>query len=332
VKKKNPFKGVGVAGALRILDSMPRTAIDQPAGPRLSDRQRFDLEEQQEQEQRLAPLKANISATVARFNKSMREYWSGDLRRIAEDCNSGTFFVDEFADIPLGTSPQSGSRGKAEYETFIKETLLSLGYVTTPRSDARLLFYGVAQCMAPRLDGVTYGDMGKEHFWQACHERLLYFEAYGEDLGVDPKKAPRPAPPEPVLDLDQELEKLDTSTEAGRVKARDLVMTGIQADAKQMFDSFFSSLVQNFGVYLTESEIKAVVGIMKRRGLNFMRPADWDAARVACVKAGTINSNLLYPSEIAESLIENADTRSYEGRQQLKADLAKLGQLQRPEV
>ena len=125
----------------------------------------------------------------------------------------------------------------------------------------------------------------------------------------------QPAQPESFDDV---LAKSDTFSREGRKQVAAAAMKAMSLECNQMFDAFYNSIVRNFGYSLNDSEVNAVVEFMKRHNLNFLKPSDWDRARVACVKAGLIErSDLLYPQEALSEAVEatGVPLDSYEARQ-----------------
>ncbi|MGD0163700.1 MAG: hypothetical protein ABSB39_14635 [Candidatus Sulfotelmatobacter sp.] len=171
----------------------------------------------------------------------------------------------------------------------------------------RLLRYGITQ--------LRFGkNMGTVSAWQACHDRLVACDCYGDELANQPKK-PESAP-KPTT-LDNVLNSNNGETTEGRKAMINAVQEElVYRDYNKVWSAFASSLYENFnGFMLTERQKVTFYDTMIRRNKNFNRPADYDAVRVALVKSGDLPSHLLYPAEKLALEVEDADMNDFNVRQ-----------------
>jgi hypothetical protein len=170
----------------------------------------------------------------------------------------------------------------------------------------RLLRYGITQ--------LRFGkNMGTVSAWQACHDRLVECDCYGDELANQPKK---PESPKPTT-LDNILNSNNGETTEGRKRMVDAVKDSVvHSDWANCFAGFKNSLYENFGGFiLNDRQTKTFIETMWRRNLNLNRPADYDMCRISLVKSGDLPSHLLYPAEKLALEVEDADMNDRNVRQ-----------------
>jgi hypothetical protein len=151
-----------------------------------------------------------------------------------------------------------------------------------------------------------------------------YIESLGAFNDTDrtvPAQAPVEQPaiqPTAEPTLDELLETTSSETREGRAKLRDAVQrAAVHGEYHATWSAFEASLFQNFGGFvLTPIQKQTFYDTMLRRGMNFHRPKDYDAVRVALCKSGDLPSGLLYPSERLELEMEMSDLNDRNVRRQ----------------
>jgi hypothetical protein len=170
----------------------------------------------------------------------------------------------------------------------------------------RLLRYGITQ--------LRFGkNMGTVSAWQACHDRLVTCDCYGDELANQSKRQESPKP----TTLDNILNSNNGETTEGRKRMVEAVTDSlIHRDFANCWAGFANSLYENFnGFMLTERQKQTFYDTMVRRNLNLNRPADYDLVRVALCRSGDLPSHLLYPAEKLALEVEDADMNDFNVRQ-----------------
>jgi hypothetical protein len=161
----------------------------------------------------------------------------------------------------------------------------------------------------------------------AWSQAFYLLRAAGE-LDEDFIETETPAPsaqPTAYVDVDDEIEKLDTSTRSGQQTARTLLAGQLfKGDAKQVFQEWVASLWNNFDFVPSEAEQKLAIEFCIQRNLSFLDRRTYDTCRRVLISRGIFPERCLTNADRADMSIETADTQSYAGRMLLKRTLASL--------
>ncbi len=117
--------------------------------------------------------------------------------------------------------------------------------------------------------------------------------------------------------FDDVLNRESTFSRSGAKKIAQAAMASMQSEAAAAFELFRASIEREFHYVFSQSEIDALIAVMRNRNLTFCSLRDWSQARRACINFGSLPETLRTPSEILDDLIE-ITPNTYEGRQELK--------------
>ena len=131
--------------------------------------------------------------------------------------------------------------------------------------------------------------------------------------------------PEPEQEVQptqtQDFDSLDTQS------AKDAVLSAVQSDCKEWFQGWEATILRDFGIIFTDAQTTAIVKFLQRGMVNYRSANGWHTVRRACVAAGTLPSNLLYPAEIFDQQIESSDLNDFDQKQAYAREFYKLQQL-----
>ena len=89
---------------------------------------RFEREEAAELEQRLAPIKAATAANLKKVDALQRLFWSQPLKHLATRISDNYFEADLGVTFPSTDEPQGGTRGRVEFDEFVRVVLPKSGW------------------------------------------------------------------------------------------------------------------------------------------------------------------------------------------------------------
>jgi hypothetical protein len=287
---------------------------------------RFEAGERQELEAKLAPIMTQLSATLKKADALTRLYWSQNLKHLAKRINDQHFEADHGVTFSSTEEQQSGARGRAQYEEFVR-TLPTTGFILSDAGAQRLLYFVLAQALSE-----NHADMANPETWRIGFDRLYQLGCFDEakaEIGYDGSQRveepvveqPAPAPT---------IEGLNLSTKAGEKIARDIVSTAVfgpDGDAKILFGEWLDSLAKNFEYMMPEEVQREVINWFQKNNKSFLSYQAYDQCRINLVRRGLMPSSCLTASDRLSMSIEQADTRSYEGRRKLSQEIADMMRL-----
>jgi hypothetical protein len=124
--------------------------------------------------------------------------------------------------------------------------------------------------------------------------------------------------PEQRESLTQTLDANSTFDRTGRKAIADSMMGDMQDEAAKAFQIFNASIEREFNYSFSDSDTQSLIEVMKQRNLLFTSQKAWSEAKLVCIKRGLLPRSLMSKQELFDEMIENADTQSYAGRQELK--------------
>jgi hypothetical protein len=290
---------------------------------RLKEEQKRFLEgERQELEARLAPIKAEVTAQLKKAESATRLYWSQPLRVLASFTNRGDFQPDLGCVFPSTDEQQGGSRGRAEFEKFVNQTLSQTGLLLSPAGSQRLLYFVLAQAFSENK-----ADMATPATWQIAFDRLNELRCFNEEggeLGYDESQRvvePVVEQPKPEPGIEA-LEGLNLLRREDEAQARALIANEVfNGEAKTVFRQFIAHVLKTFGHELTPDEQREIILWFTNNNRSFLDHKAYDACRVNLVRRGILPPGCLTEDEQLTNSIEDEDTTTWQGRRNLKQEL-----------
>jgi len=310
--------------ALYSLNAVPRTEV-QTGAPA----QRFGLKQFTEAEQELqrAAEQREYEALMAPVRRAEAELTENYRKMTAQTAQA------------LFTQPSEILAERCATSLMDESIIASLSNVDP--ASIRANIRGAFDAFRLELEGVKIEDSGVSKLYQVTQRNLNIdwrnpssFRAlydYMTELGAldtdrdltITRTAEHAAPEQPTQSLDETFNTVSGGTREGREILRDAILRDHQNGAREMFDKWTESLQRDFsGYYPTESEIRAVTSVMQNNGVNFLLPRSWHEGRLQAIRQGRFNPQIKYPQEVADELVDSADTNSYSGRAELRRKLA----------
>jgi hypothetical protein len=290
---------------------------------RLKEEQKRFLEgEQQELEARLTPIKAEVTAELKKAEVATRLYWSQPLRVLASFTQREDFQPDLGCVFPSTSEQQGGSRGRAEFEKFVNQTLSQTGFVLSPAGSQRLLYFVLAQAFSENK-----ADMANPATWQIAFDRLNDLRCFNEEAGELGYDASQRVVAPVVEQLEAEpgieaLEGLNMLRREDAALAHQIVAREVfNGEAKVVFRQFIAHVLKTFGHELTPDEQREMILWFTANNRSFLDGKAYDACRVNLVRRGILPPGCLTEDEQLANSIEDEDTATWQGRRNLKQEL-----------
>lgn len=338
-----PRKFKSASEALLAVQSMPvaYTAPTERLTPRQKAEREIAAEDQARKERRLQPITAEQNKLRAAAEAKLKKFYSADIASLIQGCMpqerkatwaDGLTGRDPNAPDQVGLDVNAGSdisttdRFPAESEViatwtqFRKEITPRSGYVVSDAAAYRVLSYVGRNFDLAQMDPT---DVSNYH---RAFERLLAWDAFGDEIGFDPAlRAIEEVAPEKPKTFDEILNENSTESRAGASAIKAAALQNRNEEAFFWYESWFRSVVDGFGHYLTPDEVKAVTDFMAKMAMPYTRHDSWNKARVWCVRQGLLPSHLLTADEKAAGEIEKIDANSYEGKLEIARILRRAG-------
>ena len=285
-------------------------------------RERRDREAQQELEAKLAPVKAELAATLNKAARASRMYWSQDLKHLAGLLNAGMFEPDFGVQFPRTDQPQNSARGREQFEEFVTETLPRKGVFLSDSGSQRLLFYCLAQAFSE-----NHADMSSPETWKLAHERLFSIQAYDEvngEVGFDSQRVVEPVVAQPAPDPTiADLETINTQTREGERIAHGILSRAVfNGEAKAIYLEWLRSLKTSFSGYeMPEHVQREAILWFQNNSRSFLDRRAFDQCRLNLVRRGLMPDMCLTSDDRLAIAVENEDTQGYESRRRIKQEL-----------
>lgn len=287
--------------ALARLSTMPKVTLDSPAQPRFgltAFQHKFDAEQEAE---RTAPMRA----AQTEQSRLLRQLIEQDIPTLYV---AGSTFL-------AATAPSAGDG--SQWDGILPESIkATIRRAFSEFEDSIAATGKLTASGKQKLQSLARANLNCDATQGAFWAQAFYLlRAAGELSEVDFVETPTPQV-QPTESFDEVLESNDSFSRQGRKNIADAAMRSMSIECKQMYDAFAASILRNFQHELTDDETKHAIEFMQRYNLNFMKPADWDRARVCLVRAGLMKEGLIYPQEALSQAVEDTTVplSNYEAR------------------
>jgi hypothetical protein len=208
----------------------------------------------------------------------------------------------------------------------VYEILPRRGFTLSESGSMRLLYFVLA------LAKGRGADMSSIETWSLAFDKMYaldLFDIASAEVGYDESQRviePVVEVPEPEATVaDIETLNLSHSREDER-KAKEIVAHAVFVDgeARKMFQGFVAHVSKTFGHDLTENEQREIILWFQKNNKSFLDHRAYNSAKVSLVRSGLLSGGdgLLTDDERLSMAIESEDTQTWQGRRNLKMELA----------
>jgi len=197
------------------------------------------------------------------IDNRLRKFWSRNTEILKKDCKS-VAGIDKFAGMSRTKQTHTHNEQSIVFDKFLAAYKNEL--TLSDDAQVRLVLYAIAQ-------SEVYADLTLVENWRKAFDRLQELGAFAKDtVGVKEKPKAAPAP--------KTFEELNTSSNRAEEKlAKKLVVEGVIADAKPIWNEFMEFLRNTYGVELHQADKDACIKYCIAKNLGFNHRA-FDLCRV----------------------------------------------------